>query len=195
MMDKKAIIDIAKQHNGYIYSSIISDNAIPTIYITRLVNERKLRKIYRGIYILNDCIEDPFYVYSLVYSRIVYSDQTALFLNGLSNSHLMAYHASIPYGTHVPSIDNFNFFQSRKETFSLGIEQIKTPFGNYVKCYNKERCICDLFSNRELDFEDRNYAINEYKSNYLNLKKLYEYAKQLGVYDKVSIVFEVIGWK
>ena len=99
------------------------------------------------------------------------------------------------YGTHVPKIDGVVIRQSRSRHFCLRITEIETAFGNKVICYNKERCICDLFIRpNNYDYEDRVYAIEEYKTNYLNFDKLYEYAKLLGVYKIVKSVFEVVGW-
>ena len=116
-----------------------------------------------------------------------------LYLNNLSNRQFTGYYVTFPYGTNLPKINNFVVEQTRKKTYDLGIEYIETPYGNKVRCYNKERCICDLFIN-EYDFEDKIYAINEYKNNYLDFEKLYDYANQLGILEKVKNIFEVIGW-
>ena len=194
-MKKEEIIDIANKNNGYIYSKIVKDNQIQTETIRRLVKDGKLEKVDRGIYITNEGVEDEFFINYIKYSRIVYSGETALFLNNLSNKQSPIREFTIPYGTCVPKIKGYSVKYSRKESFELGVEMIETPFSNKVRCYNKERCICDLFIRPDYyDYETRIYAINEYKNKYLNFKKLYEYAKILGVYDKVSNVFEVIGW-
>lgn len=194
-MKKEDIIKIANNNNGYLYSRVIKKHKIPTIYITRLVDEGILEKVAKGVYITKKGIEDIYFINSIKYSKIIYSGETALFLNNLSNKQYVDNEATIPYGSTVPNISNCNVRVSRKETFELGITKLNTPFGNTVRCYDKERCICDLFIRPDYyDFEERVYAINEYKKNYLNIKKLYEYAKKLKVYDKVKNVFEVIGW-
>lgn len=193
-MNKESVLKIAEMNNGYLYSSIIKNNNIPTIYLTRLIREGKLTKLHRGIYITDNGIEDVFFINSILYSNLVYSGDTALYLNHLSNREYEKYEASVPYGKSLPKIEHYTIRQSRKATFYLGIEEVLTPFGNKVKCYDRERCICDLFIRDDFDYEDRVYAINEYKKNYMNLKKLYNYAKKLGVYDEIRNVFEVIGW-
>ena len=64
-----------------------------------------------------------------------------------------------------------------------------------MKCYDKERCICSLFENPNyFDYEDRIYAINKYKDEFFDIKKLYSYAEELNIYDEVSKVFEVLKW-
>ncbi len=194
-MNKQEVLNIANENNGYIFSDIVKKNNIPTSLITRLVKNGQLEKIDRGIYISKNGVEDELFINSIKYSRIVYSGETALFLNGLSNKQTPIYEYSIPYGTNKPFIEGYKVRYSRKKTFYLGIIEIETPFGNKVRSYDKERCICDLFVHMDdFDYEDRVFAINEYKNKYLDFKKLYDYANKLGVYEKVSNVFEVIGW-
>ena len=194
-MKENDIIEIANLNNGYIYKELMKKYDIDYTYVSRLAKKGFLKKIYSGIYVTSNCVEDIFFINSIRFSRIVYSGDTAIFLNGLSNKQFPEYEAMVPYGTNIPKIDNFSIKQSRKQLFYLGITEIETPFGNKVKCYDKERCICDLFIRPEhYDFEDRIYAINEYKTYYLDFDKLYDYAKQLGIIDIIKSVFEVVGW-
>lgn len=194
-MTKEDVINIANDNNGYIYSKLIKEHNIPTMLLTRLCREEALERVDRGIYITESGVEDELFINSIKYSRIIYSGETALFLNGLSNKQEPIYEFSIPYGTNAPRIEGYNIRYSRSTSFEIGITEIATSFGNKVRTYDKERCICDLFVRPEhYDYEDRNFAIKEYANNYLNFKKLYSYAKKLNVYDEVKNVFEVIGW-
>ncbi len=193
-MNKLDIIKIANENNGYLYAELIKKYNIHTAYLTQLVKEEKLSRVARGIYITDQGIEDQLFIYSLIYHKMIYTGETALFLNNLSNRQIVNYEATMPYGTNIPKIKDVKIRQSRKKTFLLGVTEVQTSFGNYVKTYDKERCICELFKRNDYDYESVIYAINEYKDNYLNIKKLYEYAKVLNVYEKVRNVFEVIGW-
>lgn len=118
----------------------------------------------RGIYITSQGVEDELFIYSLTYHKMIYTGETALFLNNLSNKQIVNYEVTMPYGTNIPKIKGVKIRQSRKKTLLLGVTEVQTSF------------------------------INEYKDNYLNIKKSYEYAKELKVYEKVRNVFEVIGW-
>ena len=192
-MNKKDIIKIAKENNGYINRDIVCDNDISTIYLSRLCYDNKLKRIDRGVYYLDEGIEDYFYVYSSKYKNIVYSGTSALYLNKLSNMQFEKYEVTVPYNSAIPKIQNCIIHRTRKNTFNLGIEEIETPYGNKVKCYNKERCICDLFINEDAyDKEDRKYAIKEYFNNYCKMDILLNYAKKLNVYEKIKNVIEVI---
>ena len=193
-MDNK-IIEIAKKKNGFLTNNDLKNNNIPTIYIYRLAKKEVFKKIEKGIFILNGYVEDEFYVIHLLYPKVVFCFETALYLNNLSNNQFSGYFGVVSYNDNAPKYSGLHIKRSRKNTIELGVTYIETPFGNKVKCYDKERCICDLFINKEeYDYEDRIYAINEYKSKYLNIKKLYEYAKTLKIYDEVKNVFEVLRW-
>lgn len=194
-MKENDIIEIANKNNGYLYSKIIKEYNIESVYITRLLKKQKLIKVFSGIYVTPTTIIDNLFVNAIRFSRIVYSGDTALFLNGLSNKQYPEYEVSIPYGTHVPKIEGFDIKQTRNKNFDIGIVNVETPFGNNVRCYNRERCVCDLFLRPDnYDYEERIFAINEYKNNYLNLDNLYKCAKELGVLKEVENVFEVIAW-
>ena len=74
--------------NGYILAKDLKKNNIPSIYLTRLERHNAINKVHRGIYILNDVVEDEIYINSLVYSDLVYTNRTALYLNELTNRQL-----------------------------------------------------------------------------------------------------------
>ena len=194
-MKENDIIEIAIKNNGYLYLQIFKEYNIKSIYISRLVRKGKIIKVSPGIYVIPNTIVDDLFVNAIRFGGIVYSGDTALYLNLLSNRQYPEYEATIPYGTHVPQIKGFVIKQTRDKNFNLGVVNVETSFGNIVRCYDRERCICDLFIRPDnYDYEERVFAINEYKNNYLNLDKLYDYANKLGILKDVENVFEVIAW-
>lgn len=56
----------------------------------------------------------------------------------------------------------------------MGVIEIKTPLGSQVKCYNMERCICDIVSERKsVDKQTFTDAIIGYfKSRDKNIRNL-----------------------
>ena len=170
----------------------LKENNIPSVYLTRLERLNTINKVHRGIYVLKDVVEDELYINSLVYNDLVYTNRTALYLNELTNRQLNEIDVAFPFGRNT-TYYGFKSFISRKEhVYRTGISEVTTPSGNVVKCYDKERCICNLFLYDIYDEEEKAYAILEYKRRYLNLEKLYEYAKILGCYEQVMNIFEVI---
>ena len=191
---KDKILEICKENNGYITGKMAKDKGIPSTYLSRMAKEESLKRVAPGIYLNEEVIEDEFYIYYLSYPNIIFYRETALYLNGLSNNMLSDYYAILPYECNVPKNTNLKIKRTRKDTIDVGVTIIDTPYGNKCKCYDKERCICDLFIYDDFEYEEKAYAINTYKEKYLNKEKLYSYAKKLGVYKEVFNVFEVIAW-
>lgn len=184
---------LSLEKNGYILSVDLIKNNLPTIYLTRLEKKGKIRKVARGIYILNGYIEDQFYLLSLQYSKLVFTNKTAIYLNQLTNRQLQDIEVIFPYGTNTKKNKQFKAYYSRNKIFyELGIDYVVSPYGNKVRCYDKERCICNLFLFDITDEEEKAYVIKEYINNYLDIRKLYSYSKQLGCYERVKDLIEII---
>ena len=191
---KENILRICHGNNGYITNKMAMDNNIPSIYLSRMVKNNLLTRVAHGVYLEHEYLEDEFYIYYLLYPNIIFYRETALYLNGLSNNLLSDYYAVLPYECSVPKNTNLKIKRTRKETIDVGVVLIETPYGNKCKCYDKERCICDLFIYDDFEYEEKAYAIKMYKEKYLNKEKLYSYAKKLGVFKEVFNFFEVIVW-
>lgn len=155
-----------------------------------------LQRIRRGVYILADSTHDDLYTVSLISNNLVFSHETALFLNGLSDRTPFMHSITIPTKTTIPQSlkDECAFYYIKPELYSVGIIEKKTTFGNTVKCYNAERTICDILRSRNrLDEETviggiRNYANSTEKD--LNL--LAKYAKLFRVWNLLKRYMEVL---
>lgn len=77
--------------NGYIFTKILKDNNIPTIYLTRLCKKVSIKRVAYGIYILSDYIEDEFYINYLKNKDLIYTNSSALYLHGLTHKQLDTY--------------------------------------------------------------------------------------------------------
>lgn len=189
---EEKILDIVINNKGHTNNGQIKEKGIPTIYLTRLVNKGLLLRVERGIYVLPNIIEDEFYINSLKYNNIVYSRKTALYLNNLSNKSIRSMDANVPINYSNTSIKTVKIYRVNSVTYQTGITKVVTPYGNEVKAYDKERCICDLFVLDIYDSEEIRFAINEYRKERIDYEKLYNYASTLKVLDKVKSIFEVL---
>ena len=72
--------------------------------------------------------------------------------------------------------------------------EIKTPLGVQVKCYNIERCICDIVAERKsVDKQIFTDAITRYfKSRDKNIRNLIKYSRVLGIEDEIRKYMEVL---
>ena len=105
-----------------------------------------------------------------------------------------------PYKIDVTTINHNNISENleihyvSKDKFNIGITEIKSPYGNPVKVYNAERCICDLLKNKnEVDIELYNKIIKNYfKQSKKDLMTLEEYAKIFNIQEKFENIMEVL---
>jgi len=187
----KQILNYMENNQGYITNKITKDLGIPTIYLTRMTKGNQIKKASRGIYVLPTIFEDELFIYYLKYNNIIYTGNTALVLNKMSNRSLKIIEANVFYNYNTHRITDFKVYRVNEMNYTLGKKYIETEYGNKVPTYNKERVLCDIFINEDLDNETLNYAIREAKIQKIDYEKLYEYSIKLNVYDKVRFLLEI----
>lgn len=192
MSYKERILDVGLSNHGYITLDSIRKQNIPTIYLSRLEKAKEITRLCKGIYLLNGYQEDKFYTNSLYFSNAVFSRRSALYLNGLTNRQLETIEANFPYNQNTSRIITMKCYRVNETLYSLGKTEVKTPFDNIVKTYDKERCICNLFLFDNFDNEEKSFAVKAYKACGIDYDKLFEYADKLGVYTQIKSIFEVI---
>ena len=182
--------------NGYLTTKEVTDNNIPKIYLTKLIEENKIERVSRGIYIKKDELVDEFIILQSKSRNAIYSNTTALYLHGLSDRIPIKYDITINsgYDGALQREDNVNLFYTKKELLNLGVMNYKLDSGNIIKVYDLDKTICDIIKNKKrIDGEIYNKAIREYfYSKKKNTLKLYDYAKKMNIYNKVRNTFEVL---
>lgn len=181
-----------KEHNGYITSKEFEQLSISRNLIPKFIKEELIRRVSYGLYIDNNLIEDEYYILQKRISNIVFSYNTACYLLELSDRS--------PYKLDITTINNkhinddLNIHYVSKDKYDLGIIEIQSPYGNPIKIYNAERCICDILKNSDsVDLEVYNKIINNYfKRREKNLITLEKYAKELNIYEKLQNIMEVL---
>lgn len=184
--------------NGYLTTKEVTDNNIPKIYLTKLIEENKIERVSRGVYIKKDELVDEFIILQSKSRNAIYSNTTALYLHGLSDRIPIKYDITINSGYNgaLQREDNVNLFYTKKELLNLGVMNYKLDSGNIIKVYDLDKTICDIIKNKKrIDAEIYNKAIREYfYSKKKNTLKLYDYAKKMNIYNKVRNTFEVLQW-
>lgn len=184
--------------NGYLTTKDVTDNNIPRFYLTKLIKERKIERVSRGVYIKKNELVDEFVILQSKSKNAIYSNTTALYLYGFSNRIPIKYDITINsgYNGSLQKKDNVNLFYTKRELLELGVIDYKLDSGNIIRVYDLDKTICDIIKNKKkIDVEIFNKAIREYfYSKKKNTLKLYEYAKKMNIYNKVRDTFEVFGW-
>lgn len=125
---------LMKQNNGYITSKILADNNIPLVILTRLQREGIIEKVRSGIYKDVNLLEDSIYTYSLRYQNLIYSKNTALYLNKLLDRRIYELEANVNQNYNNNLEDKgIKLYRIVDWKLKLGVKKIKTAMGNYVK--------------------------------------------------------------
>lgn len=164
--------------------------------LSKYVKHGLLERVEHGVYVLPGSAYDDMYVLGERSDYIVFSHDTALFLNGLSDRTPFMHSVTIPSNKSLPKAvkEECICYYIKSDLYELGIITKKTTFGNLVKCYDAERTICDILRSRNrLDEETVISAIKNYAQlKQKNLNKLGIYADRLRVVNKLKQYMEVL---
>lgn len=184
--------------NGYLTTKTVTLKSIPRVYLSRMLKEGKIERVSRGVYTLKDTLIDEFVILQKKSKNAIYSNTTALFLHGFSNRIPLKYDITINsgYNGSLQKDQNVQLFYVKKEELNIGVIDYKLKSGNIIKIYDLDKTICDIIKNKKkIDAEIFNKAIRAYfYSTKKNTLKLYEYAKEMNIYNKVRKTFEVLTW-
>ena len=188
------IEELMKANNGYVTSKLISELGIHRMYLNIMKEKGIIEKVGNGIYIDSKKIEDSYFTFNLELPNIIYSHMTALYFHGLSiKAPDNKCDITVPNNYFNYKLKNHNGFYVDKEIYNMGLTEVETPYGNKVRVYDIERCICDIIrSKNRMDLEHIKYAIRSYiKRKDKNINKLSEYAEKLGVKEEVMNYIEI----
>lgn len=196
MKKYEKIINFIKENNNIITTKEFLELGFSKTLLTKLVKTGLLERRQRGIYILNDTIQDDLYLLMLNSDKLVFSHDTALFLNGISDRTPFIHTITVPSYAHIPpSISNeCECFYIKLELYEIGLIEKQTTFGNIVRCYDAERTICDLLRSRNrCDEETVVSAIKNYvKYEKKDFNKLMQYAEVFKVKGDLKKYMEVL---
>ena len=131
------ILEEIKRNNNMITTSQVVALGFSRALLSNYVKEGLLERGRHGIYILPDSVHDDMYTLMLRSEKIIFSHDTALFLNGLSERTPFAHTVTIPSNTTLPNSlkEECNCYYIKPELHQIGLIWKKTTFGNEVRCY------------------------------------------------------------
>ena len=185
-----------KENNYTLSTEQLINIGISKTTLTNYVRDGLLERCGHGFYTVPGSIKDDMYLLMLRSKHIIFSHETALFLNGLSERTPFIHAVTIPSTGAIPSTikEQCKCYYVKPELHKMGMSEKKTTFGNKVRCYDPERTICDILRSRSRMNEEtviaaiKNYG--DYKNK--NLRRLAEYAEKLRVSKQVKGYMEVL---
>ena len=198
MEAKDLVIKIMNKNNGILTSKDAKKLGIDNKVLQRMHKSGELERLEHGIYMDSDQIEDEYFLTQYRCKRGIFSHETALFFNDLSDRTPLQLMLTIPSGYNTRLLKDkqrYKFFYIKEELHSIGKITITTPFGNTVYAYDKERTICDCL--KKIEFLDADLVLDAIKK-YMRMPgsdfaKLLEYAEIFNVRDQVRQYMEVLS--
>ncbi|MCF0217017.1 MAG: type IV toxin-antitoxin system AbiEi family antitoxin domain-containing protein [Fibrobacteraceae bacterium] len=182
--------------NGILSAADVVSMGFSRNLLSVYVREGLLVRVKQGLYSLPDWMEDDMFTLARGYPRMVFSHESALFLNGLSDRTPFIHAVSIPKNTSLSAAQREKCIchYVKPEFYDMGIITCKTVFGNEVRCYNAERTICDLVrAKNKTDIETLTAALKNYAaSKDKNVALLGSYASSLKVIKEIQMYMGVL---
>lgn len=196
MKINSVIFEEIKKNNNMITTAQAVELGFSRYLLAKYEKEGLLERERQGVYILPDSVHDDMYTLMLRSGKIIFSHDTALFLNGLSERTPFVHSVTIPNNTRISKVirEECTCYYIKPELHQIGAITRNTTLGNEVRCYNAERTICDLLRSRNrLDEETVISAIKNYAASAdKDLNLLAVYASQFGVDRELKRYMEVL---
>ncbi len=192
----ETVFALMDERKGYLTSGEALENGVVNKTLQRMEERGLIERVAHGLYMRKDIFPDPFFVTQHRCRKGIFSNETALFLHGLSDRNPLRLMMTIPSGWNTPLLtdESVLFFYCRPKWSELGVCETETPSGMMVRAYDTERTLCD--SLRNIDKLDRDLvltALKRYaKSKARDQAKLLEYATVLKMRDMVYRYLEVL---
>lgn len=196
IVNEKDILNIMKENNGFLAMEDIEKYEISIKKIQQMARDDKVERLVRGLYIHPDFFEDPFFICQYRAPKAIFSNETALYLHLMSDENPLNITVTIPsgYNSILLKEDNFKFYYLKEDVWSLGQEEILSPFGNKIKVYSKERTLAEMMT--KSGKVDRGLFINALKiglaEDNLDRLELIKYAEIFGSKEQMRNYIEVL---
>ena len=126
MTEAEQIMQMAQENNGTVTSAMVTKSGLSRGILKYLCDCGKLEQSGRGVYILPEILGDEIYTLQIRYKRGIFSNDTALFLWGLTDRTPNRYCMTFPASYNISSTraNNIKTSQSVNSLFELGLDML-----------------------------------------------------------------------
>lgn len=195
---KKRIWDAFLDSNGIADSTYLVSRGIHTSQIKELLQEGRISKLKRGLYMWPEILEEEnqqYLISSQIVPRGVICLQTALAYHGLITENPWEITMAVPrnYKVSLPAYPPIKLYTFGQAAYQLGVQSITSGRLNF-KIFNKEKCICDAV---KLSKRIGSGMATEAMRNYLSgsardIDLMMRYAKEMKIEEKVRFGVELL---
>lgn len=187
---------ISEQNNGFITNKVAAESGVSRAMLSKLCNLGELSRISAGQYVFATELGDELFSLSKRSCLIIFSHETALFLNSISERPPFEHTVTIPSSKKlaVSISKQCKVYYVKDELINIGKTILITTQGNPVPSYDIERTICDIIRSRKRIADEtflsslKRYSANPKK----NLIRLNTYAESFGMTESVRRYMEVL---
>ncbi len=192
------IESLMDEYNGFLLTEAVTKADIPRAYIKEFLDQGKITKLERGVYLRKNGKDDVLFRTQLKYKGIIYSHETAMRLHGfLKKVPDDTVSVTVKTGINPTKLKDrgLKVYTIKEDMMDVGLVSVKTKFGNSVKTYSLERTICDILRSRN-SINDAVFgaALNEYirspkydEEALVEMAQMFHVGKILSNYKKVII--------
>lgn len=185
-----SILKIAADHEGFVTAAAVSSAGLQRRLLSEAVATGVLIRVDRGLYCLPETWEDEYVIAQHRFSRGVFSHDTSLYLQGLSDRAPESLTLTFPRGYNTSNVRQLGIVSkvAPRGQFELGLTIATTMYGNEVTIYDAERSLCDMIrGTSDPDTQVFVPALKSYlSSSRRNTPKLQDVAERLGVARKMN---------
>lgn len=197
MSKNDLVLKLLKSNNGLITSLEAKSKGIDNKILQRMEKLGQLERVEHGLYMDSNQMEDEYYLSQYRCKKGIFSHETALYFHELADRTPFQIMITIPSGYNTRLLkekNKYKFFYVAKNLHTIGKITMKTPYGNEVYVYDKERTICDCLKKKEqLDSDLVNDAVRRYlKTPGSDYAKLIKYAELFNIKELVRKYMEVL---
>jgi predicted transcriptional regulator of viral defense system len=162
--------DIFEKYGGNLSLKDARKEGILPMTLDRLVKSDKIEKIAPGFYAEKDTFIDELYLAQSIYSKGIFSHETALGIYQVGTYIPKKINMTFPKGYNVPKkrLDHYAIqpHYTTKETFELGLTETESFYGKKIVIYDLERTLCDMWNSRyKASPEVKQEALKEYMNS------------------------------
>ena len=169
-------------YSGTLPVKVAAEYGISNGTLQKAYRRGEIEKPYRGVYVLPESLDDDLLAMQSIYSKGIYSYETALYLNGLGSFVPFKYYMTFPRGYSNSSFEENMISPSwiTEKYYEIGLTELPSLVGNPLRVYDKERTILDILgSKRILPYLVEEAVYDYYTDSDADFDRLVHYAEQM----------------